>query len=202
MPSRRRRGGVLEETVLRGRQVRLEPLRVAHAEELWPAASEPDIWRFMGYDVRTADDLRAWIQDRVAAQVAGTALPFVQRDARTGVAFGSSSLFDWDAAHRGVEIGHTWIGASHRRSAANTEAKLLLMTHAFERLGAIRVQLKTDDRNARSKAAIQRIGARPEGVLRSHRIMPDGFRRDSAYFSVLASEWPEVKARLVKMLDP
>lgn len=181
--------------------MRLEPLRVAHAEELWAAGSEVDIWRYMGYDVRDLAGLRAWIQDRVAPHALGTALPFLQRDARTEVAFGSSSLFDWDAVNRGVEIGHTWIGASHRRSAANTEAKLLLMRHAFGAMGAIRVQLKTDARNERSKAAIQRIGAKPEGVLRWHRIMPDGYRRDSAYFSVIASEWPEVEARLLKMLD-
>lgn len=186
---------------LRGRHVVLEPLREGHAEELWPAASEREAWRYMGFDVASVDDLREWIRRRQHATVPGLhALPFLQRDARTGQAFGSTSLFDIDPPNRKMEVGHTWVGASHRRTAANTEAKRLLLAHAFERLGAVRVQLKCDARNARSAAAIRRIGARPEGVLRHWLILPDGHRRDTAFFSVLEAEWPEVRDRLDALL--
>jgi RimJ/RimL family protein N-acetyltransferase len=187
---------------LRGRQVVLEPLKVEHAEELWPAASERDLWRYMGVDVASVDDLRDWIRKRQLGNVPGLgALPFLQRDAKTGKAFGSSSLFDIDVANRKLEIGHTWLGASHRRSAANTEAKRLLLGHAFDTMGAIRVQLKCDARNARSRAAIERIGAKPEGILRHWLLLPDGHRRDTAFFSILEAEWPGVKARLDGMLQ-
>jgi RimJ/RimL family protein N-acetyltransferase len=192
----------LRPVTLRGRHVVLEPLKVEHAEELWPAASEREIWRYMGVDVATVDDLRSWIAKRQHAMVPVLqALPFLQRDAKTGQAFGSSSLFDIDVANRKLEIGHTWLGASHRRSAANTEAKRLLLGHAFEAMGAIRVQLKCDARNARSRAAIERIGAKPEGILRHWLILADGHRRDTAFFSILEAEWPSVKARLDAMLQ-
>jgi RimJ/RimL family protein N-acetyltransferase len=186
---------------LRGRHVVLEPLRPEHAEELWPAASERDLWRYMGVDVASVDDLRSWIAKRQHAMVPGLhALPFLQRDARTGQAFGSTSLFDIDVANRKMEVGHTWLGASHRRTAANTEAKRLVLAHAFEGLGAVRVQLKCDARNARSRAAIERVGAKPEGVLRHWLILPDGHRRDTAFFSILEAEWPAVRDRLDAML--
>lgn len=185
---------------LRGRHVVLEPLRPEHAEELWPSASERALWAYMGADgmgVASVADLRAWIGHRLAGRPSGLpALPFLQRDARTGQAFGSTSLFDIDAANRKLEVGHTWVGASHRRTAANTEAKRLLLGHAFEGLGALRVQLKCDARNLPSRAAIERIGATLEGVLRSFQVLPDGHRRDVAFYSILDSEWPAVKARL------
>jgi RimJ/RimL family protein N-acetyltransferase len=187
----------LRPVTLRGRHVVLEPLRAEHAEELWPAASERDIWRYMGVDVASLADLRSWIEARQHAMVPGLhALPFLQRDARTGQAFGSTSLFDIDRANRKMEVGHTWLGASHRRTAANTEAKRLLLAHAFEALGAVRVQLKCDARNARSRAAIERLGAQPEGVLRHWLILADGHRRDTAFFSILEAEWPAVRDRL------
>lgn len=189
----------LEHPTLRGRHVVLEPLRPEHAQELWPAADEPDLWAYMLYPVRSVADLRAWIQERTAQPE--TALAFLQRDAHTGQAFGSTSLFDIDLRHRRMEIGHTWIGRSHRRTAANTEAKLLLLRHAFEVLGANRVQLKTDARNARSRAAILRIGAKFEGILRSHMLLHDGHRRDTAMHSVLREEWPAVQLRLEALLD-
>jgi len=189
---------------LRGRHVVLEPLQPRHAAELWPAASEAAIWAYMGADgmgVASEDGLRTWIGRRVAGAPSGLpALPFLQRDARTGQAFGSTSLFDVEAAHRKLELGHTWVGASHRRTAANTEAKRLLLGHAFETMGAVRVQLKCDARNLRSRAAIERIGAKPEGVLRHWLILPDGHRRDTAFYSILEAEWPEVRARLDAML--
>jgi RimJ/RimL family protein N-acetyltransferase len=197
---RLRRPVALDEVVLTGRAVRLEPLRATHAEELWPAASEHDVWTYMIHDVRNPADLRTWIGQRLEAQRAGAALAFVQRDARTGAAFGSTSLFDHEPAHRRIEIGHTWVGASHRRTAANTEAKLLLLTHAFEDLRMSRVQFKCDARNERSRRAIQRLGATFEGVLRAWMILPDGRPRDTCMFSLLAHEWPGAKERLLRRL--
>ncbi len=194
----------IEPVRLRGRHVLLEPLRPEHAEELWPAASERALWAYMGADgmgVSGVEDLRTWIARRVAGAPSGLpALPFLQRDAVTGAAFGSTSLFDIDAANRKLEVGHTWLGASHRRTAANTEAKLLLLGHAFESLACVRVQLKCDARNARSRAAIERIGGRFEGVLRHWLVLPDGHLRDTAFYSILADEWPAVKARLQGLL--
>lgn len=195
----------LRPVTLRGQHVVLEPLRPEHADELWPAADEPALWAYMGADgmgVASLDDLRAWIGNRIAgAPSRMPALPFLQRDARTGQAFGSTSLFDVDAANRKLELGHTWVGASHRRTAANTEAKRLLLGHAFEAMGAVRVQLKCDARNLPSRAAIERIGATPEGVLRHWIILPDGHRRDTAFFSILEAEWPSVRQRLDRLLQ-
>lgn len=186
----------LADVALRGRHVLLEPLGPQHGLELWPAASERDIWRFMAFEVKAPKDLDAWIARRLAARRAGTALAFLQRDATTGVAFGSTSLFDVDQEFGRAEIGHTWIGASHRRTSANTEAKLLLLRHAFEGLGLGRVQFKCDVRNGPSERAILRLGATKEGVLRSFMILPDGHLRDTAVFSVLRSEWPALRTRL------
>ncbi|HUR25429.1 MAG TPA: GNAT family protein [Candidatus Thermoplasmatota archaeon] len=194
----------LRPVTLRGHHVVLEPLRTDHADELWPAADEPGLWAYMGADgmgVSSRDDLRAWIGSRIAGSPSRLpALPFLQRDAASGQAFGSSSLFDIDVGNRKLEIGHTWLGRSHRRTAANTEAKRLLLGHAFEAMGAVRVQFKCDARNLPSRAAIERIGGRPEGVLRHWIILPDGHRRDTAFFSILGSEWPAVKTRLDGLL--
>ncbi|MCA1810787.1 MAG: GNAT family N-acetyltransferase [Halobacteriales archaeon] len=185
---------------LRGRHVVLEPLRLEHAADLWPAADERDLWRYMMADVATVADLERWVAARLEPAAQGKALPFLLRDARTAQAFGSSSLFDIDPARRSLELGHTWVGASHRRTAANTEAKRLLLGHAFEAMGAQRVQLKCDARNLRSAAAIERIGGVREGTLRSLAILPDGHRRDTLVFSILDNEWPAVRARLDTML--
>lgn len=189
------------DVVLRGRHVLLEPLRMAHAAELEGAAYEPGLWRYMGYVVEDRAGLEAWMRARIAAMERGTAIAFLQRDARTGAAFGSTSLFDVDLEHRRMEIGHTWVGATHRRTAANTESKLMLLTHAFEALGANRVQLKTDVENTRSRAAIERLGAKEEGVLRSFTVYADGTVHDRQLYSVIRPEWPEAKARLLKLLD-
>lgn len=185
---------------LRGRHVTLEPLRLEHAAELWPAASERDLWRYMLFDVTSPDDVREWIRRRLEPQTAGTALPFLQRDAATGAAFGSTSIFDI-SPHQTMEVGHTWLGVSHRRTAANSESKLLVLGHCFDALGAIRVQLKCDERNVRSRAAIERLGARFEGILRNQMTLPDGHKRQAAIYSILDSEWPAVKARLQERLS-
>lgn len=171
-----------------------------HAAELWDAASEREIWRYMLVDVRSPEDLQAWVRSRLDDADGGTALPFLQRDATTHRAFGSTSLFDVDLANLRMEIGHTWIGRSHRRTPANTEAKLLLLEHGFERLAANRVQFKCDARNQRSRDAILRLGATFEGILRSHAVLPHGDRRDTAVFSIVREEWPAVRERLQSRL--
>jgi RimJ/RimL family protein N-acetyltransferase len=132
---------------------------------------------------------------------AGIEQPFVILDHGSGELAGSTRYLDIQPLHRGVEIGWTWIAPAYQRTAVNTHAKFLLMRHAFETLGAIRVSLKTDSRNERSQRAIERIGAKREGVLRNHYIMPDGYYRDSVYYSVIDTEWPMVKERLDAMMN-
>lgn len=190
----------LEPVTLRGQHVLLEPLRLEHAAELWPAAAERELWKYMVFDVAKPADLGAWIASRLEPFAQGTALPFVLRDADTAAAVGSTSLFDINLRLRTMEVGHTWIGAKHRRTALNTEAKRLLLGYAFETLGAIRVQLKCDERNTRSQQAIERIGAKREGTIRNQQVLADGHRRNAVIYSVIDSEWPAVRAKLDAML--
>lgn len=186
----------LSPVTLTGRHVRLEPLTRDHARDLWPVAQEADTWRYMLYDVKTPQDMERWVGERVGAAEAGTAWAFLQRDVQTGKAFGSTSIFDVDMAHRKMEVGHTWIDSAHRGTVHNPEAKLLLLGFAFEGQKAVRVQLKTDARNARSRAAIAKLGAQFEGVLRNHMILVDGHVRDTAFYSIIDREWTNVKHQL------
>lgn len=181
-----------------GRHVRLEPLRADHAADLHEAARDPSIWTYLS---RSAfPDTEGWIADALAEVAAGRQVAFATIDLGDGRAVGSTRYMEIRAADRGIEIGSTWLGTAAQRTAINTECKYLLLEHAFERLGALRVQLKTDARNVRSQNAIARIGAVREGVLRSHMIVRDGYVRDSVYFSVVDSEWPDVKASLLAKL--
>jgi RimJ/RimL family protein N-acetyltransferase len=184
--------------VLEGRVVRLEPLRLDHAQDLAAVACDDEIWRYM--PLRTPSsigDVRAMIEDALSRARDGSEVPFATVVRESGRAIGSTRYIDIRRAHRGLEIGWTWIGREWQRTAVNTECKLLLIEHAFETLGALRVQLKTDARNVRSQRAIERIGAQREGVLRAHMILPDGFVRDSVMYSITSAEWPRVKAALV-----
>ncbi|MCA1819830.1 MAG: GNAT family N-acetyltransferase [Thermoplasmatota archaeon] len=191
----------LREVTLGGNHVILEPLRVEHANELWPDAVEPGLFQHLAPGLESSKaDLRAWIQRRLDEQAAGSALPFLQRDSVTGKAFGCTAMFNASARHHRLEIGHTWLGKSHRKTPANTEAKLLLLTHAFEKMEAIRVQFKVDVRNEAAVAALERIGAVREGLMRNERILLDGFIRDAYVFSIVGEEWPAVKARLNELL--
>ncbi len=188
-----------ESVLLSGRHVRLEPLSPAHREDLVAAAAEdPTIFRYMASN--TASDWDAWLREALDGVAAGTYVAWATVDQATGRAIGSTRFGDIAPEHGRVEIGWTWLGASHQRSSANSEAKLLQLTYAFEDLGATRVALKTDARNLRSQAAIERLGAVREGVLRRHIRMPDGFLRDTVYYSILDDEWPAVKARLEERL--
>ena len=187
-----------ERIVLAGRFVRLEPISEAHRDDLLAAAAQdPETFRYMGSDLSVgADAWPAYLADALAPDFVAWATV----DAATSRAVGSTRFGDIAPAHGRVEIGWTWIAPSHQRSAVNTEAKLLQLTYAFDELGATRVALKTDGRNLRSQAAIERLGAQREGALRRHMRMPDGFIRDTVYFSILSDEWPTVKARLEERL--
>jgi RimJ/RimL family protein N-acetyltransferase len=181
--------------------VRLEPLSLDHLPDLTLAGLDDDIWRYMP-DANIVDEagMRAWVQDMLERQAAGNDLPFAVHHLAAGRAIGATRFMDIQRPHRALEIGGTWFAREFQRTAANTESKYLLFTHAFETLGCIRVQLKTDLRNERSQRAIERLGATREGVLRHNMIMPDGHIRSSVYFGILAEEWPAVKARLEERL--
>ncbi|MGW1773461.1 GNAT family N-acetyltransferase [Streptomyces sp. NPDC002104] len=179
---------------LTGRHVRLEPLTGRHLPDLFEAGGrDEEVWRWLGGSApRTLEELSA----RLDIVLHGDYLPFAVIHLESGKAVGWTTYLDISPADECLEIGWTWYGRAYWRSAVNTETKLLLLAHAFEDLGMGRVQLKTDHLNTRSQAAIARLGAQREGVLRRHRRRPDGTWRDSVYFSLLASEWPEAKARL------
>ncbi len=186
---------------LQGRYVRLEPMTEAHVLGLAEIGVGQDFWHFMLYgDMKTETDMRNWVLDILKRVEKGTDRPFVAIHLESGRVAGATRYLNIMPNDRGLEIGGTWYGTDFQRTPVNTECKYLLMTHAFETLRAIRVQLKTDSRNERSQKAIERIGARKEGVLRNHMILPDGHIRHSVFYSVIDSEWPEVKKNLENML--
>jgi RimJ/RimL family protein N-acetyltransferase len=187
-----------ERVVLSGRYVRLEPIDERHRDDLLAAAAEdPATFRYMSADLSVgASAWPAYLADALRPEYVAWATV----DASTGRAIGSTRFGDIAPEHGRLEIGWTWIAPSHQRSAANTEAKLLQLSYAFDELGTTRVALKTDGRNLRSQAAIERVGAQREGTLRRHLRLPDGFIRDTVYFSILSEEWPAVRARLEERL--
>ena len=185
------------EIVLIGRIVRLEPLRVEHAEALFAIAQDDDIWRYLAFDrPASVGDMRRWIDAALALAEQGTVVPFVILNQADGAVAGSTRYMEIVPHDHCLEIGWTWLGRAYWRTPVNTECKYLLLRHAFEQQGAMRVQLKTDLRNLRSQQAIARLGAVREGVLREHRIVKGGYRRSSVMFSILDHEWPAVKAEL------
>ena len=182
--------------VLVGRHVRLEPLGPQHRTDLEAAAAEdPDALR-LGALLLTVKGWDAWYGEAENGMAEGRYVAWATMDAVTGTAIGSTRFADIDVASERLEIGWTWLAPSRWRTAANTEAKLLQLRHAFDDLGAGRVALKTDGRNARSQAAIERLGGVREGMLRRHLRMPDGYIRDTVYYSILRDEWPPIRARL------
>ncbi|HEX6122891.1 MAG TPA: GNAT family protein [Ktedonobacterales bacterium] len=186
-----------ELVTLEGEWARLESLGLEHAEALFAAAQDPDAWRYVSTDASVSPDaMRQWIATALAEQAVGQSLPFAIVRRADGAVVGSTRYLDIRPAHCGLEIGWTWLTPSARRTAINTECKYLLLGHAFERLGAIRVQLKTDRRNERSQRAIERLGAVHEGMLRKHLIYDNGYQRDSVMYSITDDEWPAVKANL------
>lgn len=186
----------LTPTTLEGKHVRLEPLGHEHTDALLEFAIDPDLWRYTPSRITSREDLTRFIDIALDWQKAGTGLAFATVDRASGRPVGSTRLAMADHVNRRVEIGWTWLGREFQRTALNTEAKLLMLSHAFEQLGCIRVELKTDALNQRSRSAILRIGAREEGTFRHHMIMPDGRLRDTVYYSILAGEWPAVRLGL------
>jgi RimJ/RimL family protein N-acetyltransferase len=188
--------------MLVGKYIRLEPLTVAHVPGLAAVGCDDRIWRLMRYGlIRTEADMRVWVGSLLEGQAAGTDQPFAVIQLASGRVAGATRFMEIRPEHLGLEIGGTWYGLEFQRTPINTECKFLLLRHAFEVLGAIRVQFKTDVRNERSWRAIERIGAKREGILRNHFILPDGVRRDSVYYSIIAEDWPGVKERLEEMLS-
>jgi RimJ/RimL family protein N-acetyltransferase len=183
---------------LRGRFVHLEPLTLAHAPDLFAALTlDPSIWQWFPIAPPTSlADLEALLRTQLDNQAKGVVVLFSQVEPATGRAVGSTTYLNISRHDRGLEIGSTWLGKPWQRTGINTEAKYLLLRHAFEALGTVRVQLKTDRRNLQSQAAIERLGAVREGILRKHMLVRDGFIRDSVLYSIVAEEWPAVRARL------
>lgn len=190
----------LEPITLRGEAIRLEPLSLAHLDDLVDAA-EPGIFEWFTADLSSRDAMRTWVDDALAAREAGSALPFATVHRASERVIGSTRFGNAAPEHRRVEIGWTWLSPSHQRTRANTEAKYRMLRHAFETWDCVRVELKTDTRNTRSRDAIRRLGATEEGVLRSHMQTPQG-TRDTVYYSILSAEWPSVKRDLeAKLAD-
>src|SRR6266403_1985088 len=191
---------VVSPAVLEGVHVRLEPLAKVHLTGLVEVGLDEELWRWIPTPVRTQEEMAAYIETALDEQAQGVALPFAIVEKATGRAIGSTRYGNIDRTHRRVEIGWTWVAREWQRTAVNTEAKYLLLKHAFETLGCIRVELKTDSLNEKSRAAILRIGAREEGIFRNHMITAKGRIRHTVYFSIVDPEWPAVKARPESLL--
>ena len=186
---------------LTGSVVRLEPLSEQHVPDLTVAAHDERIWRYMLYAYPEDEEkMLAWVRDILTRQAAGADLAFAVIHLASGRAIGATRYLEIRPPHRSLEVGGTWYATKFQRTAVNSECKYLLLKHAFETLGCIRVQFKADARNLRSLRAIERLGAAREGVLRNHYILADGGFRDSVYYSILDREWPGVKARLEALL--
>ena len=190
----------VDPVVLEGVHVRLEPLSRKHIAGLCEVGLEEQLWRWIPTPVRTPDDMAAYVELALKEQANGVSLPFAQIE-KAGRVIGSTRYMNIDRVHHRLEIGCTWIGREWQRTAANTEAKYLLLRHAFETLDCMRVELKTDSLNDKSRAAILRIGAKEEGIFRNHMMTSTGRIRHTVYFSVIDSEWPEVKSRLERKLN-
>jgi RimJ/RimL family protein N-acetyltransferase len=190
----------IEPVTLTGVHVRLEPLTQEHHGDLCRVGLDPELWKWTTSQVLTPEDMRAYIETALQWLADGTALPFAVVPLALGRAAGSTRYANIDRANRRLEIGWTWYGRAFQRTAVNTECKYLLLRHAFEALGAVRVEFKTDALNERSRAALLRIGAKEEGILRNHMITWSGRRRHSVYYSVIAEEWPAVKHGLEERL--
>jgi RimJ/RimL family protein N-acetyltransferase len=191
---------VLKPPTLIGNQIELRPLQPDHREAMLSAAADGELWNLKVTAVPSARTIDSYIATAVAGRDAGSMLPFVIVQQASGRIIGSTRFWKIDRANRKMEIGHTWLSQSVQRTGVNTEAKYLLLGYAFEVLQAVRVQFTTDELNDKSRAAILRIGAKQEGIVRHERIMPDGRKRNSVRFSIIDDEWCEVKARLEVLL--
>jgi RimJ/RimL family protein N-acetyltransferase len=191
----------LQPATLQGRFVRLEPLSFDHCDDLCRVGLDPELWRWIPSQVTTPEQMRAYIETALAEQRQGISLPFAVITMESSRAIGSTRYGNVNLPNKRVEIGWTWYAPTHQRTPINTECKLLLLTHAFEQLGMIRVEFKTDVLNEKSRNALVRIGAIQEGIFRKHLVCESGRIRDTVYFSILDSEWPETKRALEARLD-
>jgi RimJ/RimL family protein N-acetyltransferase len=193
----------MEVPVLDGEHVRLEPLSPEHLPHLEAIAFDPTNWKYMPQLVRSKDELQSWAEEGWAGQEAGTTMPWVIIAKFDGVETiaGGTRFLDLDTVNKNVEIGNTWIAAAFRGTRVNTESKYLLLRYAFEQLALERIAFKVHGNNLRSQAAVRALGAFYEGTFRCHLLMPDGSRRDSAWFSILRKEWSEVKETLERRLN-
>jgi RimJ/RimL family protein N-acetyltransferase len=191
---------VVKPVVLEGRFVRLEPLRSGHLAALCEVGLDPELWRWTVTRIRTNEDMLDYIATAIELQEQGSALPFVTIDRSSNTLVGSTRYGNIDKANRRLEIGWTWLAKRWQRTPINTEAKYLMLKHAFEVLGCVRVEFKTDSLNEKSRRALLRIGAKEEGTFRNHMIVSDGRLRHSVWFSIIDSEWPVVKIDLEQRL--
>ena len=189
---------IVEPVVLEGKVVRLEPMWEEHLDALTEVGLEESLWRWVPTACETREDMAKYVRLALADQERGFALPFVTIERASGTVIGSTRFANLDTANLHAEIGWTWINPKWQRSAVNTEAKFLMLRHAFETWKCIRVELKTDALNEKSRNAILRIGSTEEGIFRRHVICASGRVRDTVYFSIIDSEWPEVKERILK----
>lgn len=187
---------------LEGRMIVLEPVVESHEEELFAAAQDPDVWRWMSYNAaESAETFHGWFDDALRASKAGDEAVFVVRSKESGNLIGSTRYMTLRPEHHGLEIGWTWLVPSAWGSGANAEAKFLLLQHAFDELGCIRVEFKTDARNERARLALEAIPARFEGIFRSHMLVRGGERRNSAFYSVTDDDWPVVRTLLERRIN-
>ena len=193
-------GPLFGQPTLVGKIVELHPLRQEHASELLDAAADGQLWNMRVTVIPGPETMDKYIAIALEGRQAGTVMPFVIVRRDTGLLVGSTRFWKIDRANRKMEIGHTWLSDSVQRSGVNTETKYLLLAHAFEVMKSVRVQFTTDELNEKSRTAILRIGAKQEGIVRHERIMPDGRKRNSVRFSIIDSEWPQVKATLLRKM--
>jgi RimJ/RimL family protein N-acetyltransferase len=186
----------IEPVTLKGGIATLEPLAAEHESALAKAASDGELWRLWYTSIAAPDRMRDYVATALDMRDRLGAMPFVVRENATGEVVGCTRYFNVDAVNRRLEIGHTWYAKRVQRTGVNTECKLLLLGHAFETLGCIAVEFRTHWFNHASRAAIARLGAKQDGVLRNHQLMPDGARRDTVVFSIIDGEWPAVKQHL------
>ncbi|HMJ08705.1 MAG TPA: GNAT family protein [Pyrinomonadaceae bacterium] len=191
----------IKSVILEGVRIRMEPLELSHVDRLAEFAFDEGLWRWTANVVKSKDDLQQYVARALDERDRSVSLPFVTVDLESGDLVGSSRFGNIDKANRKVEIGWTWVAPDRQRTHVNTEAKLLMLTHAFEVWKCIRVELKTDALNAKSRAAIRRIGAVEEGILRNQMIIDSGRFRDTVYFSIIDNEWKSVQQNLTKMLE-
>lgn len=187
--------------VLEGNTIDLVPLEMKYKEQVYEAIKSPDVWKYTWREVKTFDDIEQILSIAVQSKNDGKQLPFIIRDKMSGEVVGTTRIGDIDTVNRNVEIGWTWLSPSVWRTKVNTECKFLLLQYCFEELKVLRVQFSISGQNVRSQKAVERIGAVKEGTFRKHRIKADGTIQDNIFYSIVDTEWIDVKAKLIHLLE-